>query len=38
MVSSLTLHGPNDRLANDSRIVQAIAQMWTRAGILTKVE
>ncbi|MDB5809323.1 MAG: family 5 extracellular solute-binding protein [Betaproteobacteria bacterium] len=35
---TLTLHGPNDRLANDSHIIQAIAQMWTRAGIVTKVE
>jgi len=35
---TLTLHGPNDRLANDSRIIQAIAQMWTRAGIVTKVD
>ena len=35
---TLTLHGPNDRLANDSRVIQAIAQMWTRAGIVTKVE
>jgi len=35
---TLTLHGPNDRLANDSRIIQAIAQMWTRAGIITKVD
>ena len=35
---TLTLHGPNDRLANDSRVILAIAQMWTRAGIVTKVE
>jgi len=33
----LTLHTPNDRYANDSKIAQAVAQMWTRAGIPTKV-
>jgi peptide/nickel transport system substrate-binding protein len=34
----LTMHGPNDRYVNDSRIVQAMAQMLTRVGIDTKVE
>ncbi len=34
----LTVHGPNDRYVNDSRIVQAVAQMLTRVGIETKVE
>jgi peptide/nickel transport system substrate-binding protein len=34
----ITLHGPNDRYINDARIIQAIAQMWTRAGINTRVE
>jgi peptide/nickel transport system substrate-binding protein len=34
----ITLHGPNDRYPNDSRIIQAIGQMWTRAGIRTAVE
>ncbi len=34
----LTLHGPNDRYVNDDQICQAIAQMLTRVGILTKVE
>jgi peptide/nickel transport system substrate-binding protein len=34
----LTLHGPNDRYINDSRIVQAVGQMWTRAGVRTAVE
>jgi peptide/nickel transport system substrate-binding protein len=34
----LTLHGPNDRYPNDSRIIQAIGQMWTRAGVRTAVE
>jgi len=33
----LTLHTPNDRYANDSKIAQTIAQMWTRIGIPTKV-
>jgi peptide/nickel transport system substrate-binding protein len=33
----LTLHTPNDRYANDSKIAQTIAQMWTRVGIPTKV-
>ncbi len=34
----LTLHGPNDRYVNDSRIVEAIAQMWTRVGVKTIVD
>ncbi|MFC7734907.1 ABC transporter substrate-binding protein [Roseomonas sp. GCM10028921] len=34
----LTLHGPNDRYPNDSRIIQAIGQMWTRIGVQTAVE
>ncbi|TCZ58648.1 ABC transporter substrate-binding protein [Roseicella aquatilis] len=34
----ITLHGPNDRYPNDSRIIQAIGQMWTRAGVRTAVE
>ena len=34
----LTLHTPNDRFPNDSRIAQAIAQMWTRVGVRTDVE
>ena len=34
----LTLHGPNDRYINDARIIQAIGQMWTRAGVRTAVE
>jgi peptide/nickel transport system substrate-binding protein len=35
---TMTLHGPNDRLTNDSKIIQAIAQMWTKIGVTTKVE
>jgi peptide/nickel transport system substrate-binding protein len=34
----ITLHGSNDRYPNDYRIVQAVAQMWTRAGIRTAVD
>jgi peptide/nickel transport system substrate-binding protein len=34
----ITLHGPNDRYPNDSRIIQAIGQMWTRVGLRTTVE
>jgi peptide/nickel transport system substrate-binding protein len=34
----LTLHGPNDRYPNDARIIQAIGQMWSRAGLRTAVE
>ena len=34
----LTLHGPNNRLVNDEKVAQAIAQMFTRAGVETKVE
>ncbi|MDB5415838.1 MAG: transporter substrate-binding protein [Rubritepida sp.] len=34
----LTLHSPNDRFPNDSRIAQAVAQYWTRIGVQTQVE
>jgi peptide/nickel transport system substrate-binding protein len=34
----LTLHGPNNRYVNDEQVVQAVAQMLTRAGIATKVD
>jgi peptide/nickel transport system substrate-binding protein len=34
----LTLHAPNDRYPNDEKVAQALAQMWTRAGITTKIE
>jgi peptide/nickel transport system substrate-binding protein len=34
----LTLHTPNDRFPNDSRLAQALAQMWTRVGVRTEVE
>jgi len=34
----LTLHGPNNRYVNDEQIAQAIAQMLTRIGIVTRVD
>ncbi|HYZ32644.1 MAG TPA: ABC transporter substrate-binding protein [Crenalkalicoccus sp.] len=34
----LQLNGPNDRYINDSRIIQAVGQMWTRIGVRTAVE
>lgn len=34
----LTLHGPNDRYVNDAKLVQAVAQMWTRIGVETRAE
>lgn len=34
----LVFHGSNDRLANDSKVVQAIAQMWNRVGVKAKAE
>ena len=34
---ALTAHGPNDRYVNDAKILEAVAAMWTRAGVETKV-
>jgi peptide/nickel transport system substrate-binding protein len=34
----LTLHGPNGRYINDARMAEAVAQMFTRVGVETKVE
>ena len=34
----VTLHGPNDRYVNDAQVIQAIAAMWTRIGVRTRVE
>jgi peptide/nickel transport system substrate-binding protein len=34
----LTLHGPNNRYVNDEQITQAIAQMFTRVGVVTRVD
>ncbi len=33
----LVLHGPNNRYINDEPILQAIAAMWTRIGVNTRV-
>jgi len=35
---ALTVHGPNDRYVNDEKVVQALAQMFTRIGIATRVD
>ena len=35
---AMTIHGPNNRYINDANIAQALAQMYTRVGIETKVE
>ena len=34
---AVTLHATNNRYVNDAKIAQAIAQMWTRAGLKTDV-
>src|SRR5258708_8422129 len=34
----ITLHGPNNRYINDSKICEAVAQMLSRIGIDTKVD
>ena len=34
----LTVHGPNNRLVNDEKIAQTVAQMFTRIGVDTKVD
>ncbi|WP_431282068.1 ABC transporter substrate-binding protein [Humitalea sp. 24SJ18S-53] len=34
----MQLNSPNDRYINDSRIAQAVAQMWTRVGVRTSVD
>jgi peptide/nickel transport system substrate-binding protein len=34
----LTLHGPNNRYLNDERIVQTVAQFFSRIGIVTRVQ
>ncbi len=35
---AITIHGPNDRYLNDAKVVQAVAQFFSRVGIATKVE
>lgn len=34
----ITLSGPNDRYVNDSKIIQAVGQMWSRIGVQTTVD
>jgi peptide/nickel transport system substrate-binding protein len=34
----ITLHAPNNRYVNDEQVAQAVAQMLTRAGIVTRVD
>ncbi len=34
----VTLSTPNDRYPNDSKLAQAVAQMWTRVGVRTQVD
>lgn len=34
----LTAHGPNGRYINDAKILQAVAQFWTRIGVKTEVD
>jgi peptide/nickel transport system substrate-binding protein len=34
----LTIHAPNNRYVNDEQVAQAIAQMLTRVGIVTRVD
>jgi peptide/nickel transport system substrate-binding protein len=35
---SVVLAGPNDRYVNDARVLQAVAQMWTRIGVRTTLD
>ena len=35
---NITIHGPSGRYVNDEKIVQAVAQMLSRIGIVSKVE
>jgi len=35
---NITIHGPSGRYVNDEKIVQAVAQMLTRIGVVSKVE
>lgn len=34
----MTMHGPNGRYVNDVKIIEAVAQMFTRIGIETSIE
>lgn len=35
---TITLHGPNNRYQNDAKILQAVSQLWARAGLNSSVE
>ena len=35
---SITLHGPNNRYQNDAQILQAVSQLFARAGLTSTVE
>src|ERR1019366_2821518 len=35
---AVTIHGSSDRLPNDARVVQTIAQFWTRIGVKAQAE
>jgi peptide/nickel transport system substrate-binding protein len=35
---AITLHGPKNRYINDEKVVQAVAQFFTRVGVQAKVE
>ncbi len=34
----MKMHGPNGRYLNDTKIIEAVAQMWTRLGLEVEVE
>jgi peptide/nickel transport system substrate-binding protein len=34
----MKMHGPNGRYLNDTKIIEAVAQMWTRLGLEIEVE
>jgi peptide/nickel transport system substrate-binding protein len=33
----LTAHGPNNRYLNDAKVLEAVGQMWARAGVNAKI-
>lgn len=35
---AVQVNGPNDRYVNDEKVVQAIAQLWTRVGLVATVQ
>lgn len=35
---AVQINGPNDRYVNDEQVVQAVGQMWSRAGLVATVE